>query len=147
MPDSIESKLDQLLSKDLSQLTGSQILQIVAGDQDLSIPYDDLQSEEGFNKELEKVQGEVDGILAGLINENPPIPISKIEDLSCKYEGDELYANILLEALKNEDKNLYNEIINSDDVKSDEINTKDIGIKTEVKSLNPIKGKISSNKI
>ena len=93
MSDSIESKLDLLLSKDLSQLTGSQILQIVAGDQDLSIPYDDLQSEEGFNKELEKVQGEVDGILAGLINENPPIPISKIEDLSCKYEGCLLYTS------------------------------------------------------
>jgi uncharacterized protein with ATP-grasp and redox domains len=56
MGQNIGSIIDDLLSKDFSEITADEILKIISGGQDLNIPYEDLQSEEGFEKELKKNQ-------------------------------------------------------------------------------------------
>ena len=100
MAEEIGSRIDELLGKDFSQMSTDEILNIISGGQDFNIPYEDLQSKEGFNKELEKSQKEVDNIIDSLKPQGPPISLKKIEDLSCKYEGDDLYSRIILESIK-----------------------------------------------
>ena len=91
----IGSKIDLLLNRNFEDLTTDIILQTIFG-QKIDIPYEDLQSEEGFNKELEKSSKEVEELIKSLEPQKPPIPLKKIEELSCSYEGDALYAQILL---------------------------------------------------
>lgn len=147
MPD-IESRINELLNKDFSTLSANEIIQIATGGQDLSMPYVDLQSEEGFNEELQKVQKDVDALIADLENPEPPIPISEIEQLSCQYDGDELYAKILLRSLQKDRKSLYDEIVLQNPEYLDDYSIKidDIGVKSNIKSLNTGK-KILSDKI
>ena len=52
MAEDIGSRIDDLLGKDFSQMSTEEILGIISGGQDFNIPYEDLQSKEGFEKEL-----------------------------------------------------------------------------------------------
>ena len=129
MSEEIGSRIDELLGKDFSQMSTDEILNIISGGQDFNIPYEDLQSKEGFNKELEKSQKEVDNIIDSLKPQGPPISLKKIEDLSCKYEGDDLYSRIILESIKKEDKKLYDKLVNSDEYKKNiSVTEKDLGV-------------------
>ena len=112
MAGNIGSRIDDLLGKDFSKMSADEILNIISGGEDFNIPYEDLQSEEGFKKELDKSQKEVDSIIESLKPQPLPIPIKDVEDLSCKYEGDDLYSRVLLESLKKEDPKLYKSLIN-----------------------------------
>jgi hypothetical protein len=133
--DSIGSRIDQLLGKDFQDLTTSQIVQTITGQQ-IAIPYEDLQSEAGFNKELEKTELEVQALIKTLEPKSPPIPISDIEDLSCRFEGDALYAQILIRSIKVEDESLYQDLINSGALEEKSIISDDIGISSNISSLN-----------
>jgi len=130
MAGDIGSRIDDLLGKDFSKMSADEILNIISGGEDFNIPYEDLQSEEGFKKELDISQKEVDSIVESLKPQPLPIPIKDVEDLSCKYEGDDLYSRILLESLKKEDPKLYKSLINSDEYKNNlPISEKDLGVK------------------
>jgi len=114
----------------LVELSADEILNIISGGQDFNIPYEDLQSKEGFDKELEKSQKEVDSIIESLKPQPPPIPIKEIEGLSCKYEGDDLYSRILLESIKKEDPKLYRSLLQSKEYKNNlPISENDLGVK------------------
>jgi hypothetical protein len=133
MADEVGSRIDKLLGKDFSQMSSEEILNIISGGQNFSIPYEDLQSKEGFAKELDKSQKEAQSIINSLKPKGPPIPMKKIEDLACKYEGDDLYSRILLESIKNEDIELYNSLINSPEYKNNiPVTEEDLGIKINV---------------
>jgi len=136
-PESIESRIDRLLSKDFMDLTTDQVLQTITGGQDLSLPYQDLQSEDGFDAELEKTKKEVDGIIESLKPQPLPIPLSTIEDLSCNYEGDSLYGRVLLETLKQNKPDIYKELIESGEWRVDPVSPKDIGVVTTFNTLIP----------
>lgn len=136
-PESIESRIDRLLSKDFMDLTTDQVLQTITGGQDLSLPYQDLQSEDGFDAELEKTKKEVDGIIESLKPQPLPIPLSTIEDLSCNYEGDSLYGRVLLETLKQNKPDIYKELIESGEWRVDPVSPKDIGVATTFNTLIP----------
>ena len=126
---SIEEKIDKLLSKDFTKVSADEIINIITDGEGLKIPYDDLQSEKGFNKELDKNQKEVENILASLEPQDPPISMKRIEQLACNYEGDDLYSVIILESLKKENPGLYNELISSDEFKNNSaITEKDLGV-------------------
>lgn len=130
MAGSIESRIDDLLGKDFSEMSTEEILNIISGGSDFNIPYEDLQSKEGFEKELDKSQKEVNSIIESLNPQKPPIPIKDIEDLSCNYEGDDLYSRIILETLKREDIKLYNELLESDEYKGNlPVSERDLGVK------------------
>ncbi|NBU96745.1 MAG: hypothetical protein EBS19_00805, partial [Spirochaetia bacterium] len=130
MAEDIGSRIDNLLGKDFSQMTTEEILSIISGGQDFNIPYDDLQSEEGFNKELEKSQKEVDSIIKSLNPQPLPISIKEIEELSCKHEGDDLYSMILIESVKRENPKLYDDLLKSDEYKNNSpISENDLGVK------------------
>jgi hypothetical protein len=126
---SIEERIDKLLGKDFEKTTTEEIVSIITGGEGINGPYEDLQSDDGFNKELEKSQKEVENILASLEPQKPPIPMKRIEELACNYEGDDLYSVILLESLKKQNPKLYNELISSDEFKNNSaITEKDLGI-------------------
>jgi hypothetical protein len=125
----IEERIDKLLGKDFEKTTTEEIVSIITGGEGINGPYEDLQSDEGFNKELEKSEKEVANILASLEPQKPPIPMKRIEELACNYEGDDLYSVILLESLKKQNPKLYNELIASDEFKNNSaITEKDLGI-------------------
>ena len=135
MPENIESRIDQLLNADFSQLTTDQILSIITGGENLDLPYDDLQTKEGFEKELEKTTKDLNSVLDSLKPSNPPIPMDKIEELSCNYEGDSLYSQIILETLKNDNPDLYKDLLNSEDFKNNyPVTEEDIGV--ELRNVN-----------
>jgi len=139
----IEERIDELLSKDIASLSSDQIISIITGESTPQV-YVDPQSEEGFNSEADKIGKDVDDLIKSLEPKDPPIPMEEIEKLSCDFEGDELYSEVLLESLKSKDKDLYNLLLNSPDFLEDkEIESIDIGIKTEIPSIN--KNKASSN--
>lgn len=140
---SIVSRIDQLLNRDFENLTTDIILQTIFG-QRIDMPYEDLQSEEGFNNELEKSSKEVEELIKSLEPKSPPIPMSRIEELSCNYEGDALYAQILLETLKNESPSLYAQAIKSGALDEKTISSSDIGVKSSISSLNKEKQVSSS---
>ena len=130
MAEDIGSRIDNLLGKDFSKMSTEEILSIISGGQDFNIPYEDLQSKDGFDKELEKSQKEVDSIIQSLKPQPLPIPIKEIDDLACKYEGDDLYSRILIESLKREDSKLYNDLLKSDEYKNNSpISENDLGVK------------------
>lgn len=131
---SIENIIDQLLGKDFEKLTTEQILQTVTGEK-IDIPYEDLQSEEGFNKQLESSEKQVEELIKTLEPKDPPIPISRIEELSCNFEGDSLYAQILIESIKKDSPDLYEELKKSGALEEKYINPEDIGVKTKIPSL------------
>ena len=127
--ESIESRIDSLLGKDFSKMSTEEILSTISGGQSFNIPYEDLQSKEGFEKELDKSQKEVDNVIKSLSPQKPPIPMNEIEDLACKYEGDDLYSRIIIETIKREDSNLYNDLLNSDEYKKNSpISENDLGV-------------------
>jgi len=132
--DSIGSKIDQLLGKDFEKLTTDEIVQTIMGEK-IDIPYEDLQSEEGFNKQLEIADKEVEALVKGLEPKSPPIPMSKIEDLSCKFEGDSLYAHILIESIKKDKSDLYLELKKSGALEEKTITSDDLGVKSSIPSL------------
>ena len=135
---SIEERIDKLLGKDFEKTTTEEIVSIITGGEGINGPYEDLQSDEGFNKELEKSEKEVENILASLEPQKPPIPMKRIEELACNYEGDDLYSVILLESLKKENPKLYNELIASDEFKNNSaITEKDLGV--TIKNSNSFK--------
>ena len=135
---SIEERIDKLLGKDFEKTTTEEIVSIITGGEGINGPYEDLQSDDGFNKELEKSEKEVKNILASLEPQKPPIPMKRIEELACNYEGDDLYSAILLESLKKQNPKLYNELIASDEFKNNSaITEKDLGI--TVKNSNSFK--------
>lgn len=126
---SIEEIIDKLLNKDFEETSTEEIVSIITGGQGINQPYVDPQSDSGFNKELEKSQKEVENILTSLNPQPPPIPIKRIEELACIYQGDDLYSVILLESLKNQDPKLYNKLIDSKEFKNNlPITEKDLGI-------------------
>ena len=126
---SIEKRIDKLLSKDFTTVSSDEIINIITDGKVSNLPYEDLQSEEGFNKELEKNQKEVENILASLEPQKPPISMKMIEKLACNYEGDDLYSVILLESLKKEKPKLYKELISSNEFKNNSaITEKDLGV-------------------
>ena len=126
---SIEKRIDKLLSKDFTTVKSDEIINIITDGKISNLPYEDLQSEEGFNKELEKNQKEVENILASLEPQKPPISMKMIEKLACNYEGDDLYSVILLESLKKEKPKLYKELISSNEFKNNSaITEKDLGV-------------------
>lgn len=135
---SIEERIDKLLGKDFEKTTTEEIVSIITGGEGINGPYEDLQSDEGFNKELEKSEKEVENILASLEPQKLPIPMKRIEELACNYEGDDLYSVILLESLKKQNPKLYKELIASDEFKNNSaITEKDLGI--TVKNSNSFK--------
>ena len=124
------------MSLDFSGMTSEEILSIITGGEKLDLPYDDLQSKEGFEKEAGKVQKEVDSVVESLKPSKPPIPMSEIEDLACSHEGDSLYSAIILETLKKDEPDLYNDLINSDDFKNNvPVSESDIGVSVKNVSL------------
>ena len=130
----IGNRIDQLLNKDFENLTTDIILQTIFGER-VDIPYEDLQSEEGFNRELEKSSKEVEELIKSLEPQEPPIPISKIEELSCNYDGDSLYAQILLETVKKDDPGLYSQLLKSGALDQKTITQDDLGVKSQIPSL------------
>ena len=148
MADSIGSRIDRLMDRDFSSITSEQIISIITSgsitidDQSLNLPYDDLQTKEGFEKELAKTQKEVDSVIESLKPGPPPIPMDRIEDLACDYEGDQLYSAIILETLKNDEPTLYNSLINSVEFKNDSTVTEsDIGVSVTNINLDAISGR------
>ena len=148
MADSIGSRIDQLMDKDFSSITPEQVISIITGgsitidDQSLNLPYDDIQTKEGFDKELAKTQKDVDSVIESLKPGPPPIPMNRIEELACNYEGDELYSAIILETLKNDEPTLYNSLINSDEFKNDSpVTESDIGVSVTNINLDAISGR------
>jgi hypothetical protein len=131
---SIESRIDELLGKDFQNLTTEEVVQTITGEK-LEIPYEDLQSDEGFNKELEKSEKEVEALIQSLEPGPPPIPLSDIEGLACKYEGDSLYSQILLESLKKENSRLYNDLKNSGVLEQKTFVSEDLGVSSNLSSL------------
>lgn len=131
----IESRIDQLLAKDFSNTSTSEIINLITGGQDINQPYVDMQSSEGFDSQLEQSQQEVESIIASLEPKSPPISMKKIEDLACNFEGDELYSRILLESVRAKDNDLYNSLINSNALKERNLSAEDLGIKTGISSL------------
>ena len=135
MADNIESKIDLLLSKDFEKTSTDELLNIIS-DGKINIPYEDLQSKEGFEKELDKNKKQVEGIIESLNPSKPPIPIKDIEDLACKYEGDDLYSRIILESLRRDNPKIYDELLNSSEYKSNlPISEEDLGVKISGRSL------------
>jgi hypothetical protein len=135
---SIEERIDKLLGKDFEKTTTEEIVSIITGGEGINGLYEDPQSDDGFNKELEKSQKEVENILASLEPQKPPIPMKRIEELACTYEGDDLYSVILLESLKKQNPKLYSKLIDSDEFKNNSaITEKDLGI--TVKNSNSFK--------
>ena len=131
----IESKIDQLLAKDFSKTSTSEIINLITGGQDINQPYVDLQSSEGFDAQLAENQKQVESIISSLEPKAPPIPMEKIEELACNFEGDELYSRILLESVRLKDKDLYRSLLNSDVLKQRNLSAEDLGIKTKISSL------------
>lgn len=109
----IESRIKKLLSKDFRNLTTDEVVQTITG-QKINIPYENPQSDEFFNKELKKSEQAVSELIKTLKPGPPPIPLPKIEALACNFTGDSLYSKIILEALKLKNRNLYNNLKNSD---------------------------------
>ncbi len=136
MADNIGSRIDDLLGKDFSKISTEEILSTISGGENLNLPYEDLQSKEGFEKELERSKKEAENIVNSLKPGKPPIPIKKIEELSCKYGGDDLYSRIILESIKKEDIKFYNELINSEEYKKNTpLSEKDLGVSINGKDL------------
>jgi len=136
MADSIESRLDSLLNSDFSKMSTEDIMKIISGGQDFNIPYEDLQSKKEFDKELKKNTREVENVVNSLKPQGPPIPMKDIEDLACKHEGDDLYSRILLETVKRQDTQLYNDLLNSEEYKSNIVfSEEDLGVKVIGSSL------------
>lgn len=131
----IESRIDQLLAKDFSKTSTSEIINLITGGQDINQPYIDMQSEDGFNLELEKSQKQVESIISSLEPGPPPIPMKKIEELACNFEGDELYSRILLESVRINDNDLYRSLLNSSALNQRSFSASDLGIKTKISSL------------
>jgi hypothetical protein len=133
---SIEERIDKLLGKDFEKTTTEEIVSIITGGEGINGPYEDLQSDAGFNKELDKSIKEVERLIKSLEPQKPPISLKKIEELSCSHEGDALYAQILLESLKKDDPRLYSELVKSGALDEKTITQEDIGVKSTVQSLN-----------
>lgn len=134
----IEERIDNLLSKDFENTTTEEIVSIITGGEGINGLYEDLQSDIGFDSELEKSQKQVENILASLEPQEPPIPMNKIEELACIYTGDDLYSVILLESLKQQNPKLYDELIISDQFKmNSNVTEKDLGI--TIKTSNSFK--------
>ena len=108
----IESRIKNLLSKDFRNLTTDEVVQTITG-QKINTPYENLQSEEVFNKELKKSEQAVAELIKTLKPGPPPIPLSKIETLACNFTGDSLYSKIILETLKIQNGTLYTNLKNS----------------------------------
>jgi len=131
----IESRIDELLSKDFSEISTSEIVNLITGGQDINQPYIDMQSEDGFDSVLDKSQEQVDSIISSLEPGPPPIPMKKIEELACNFEGDELYSRILLESIRINDTKLYESLLDSSALKQKNFSAEDLGIKTRITSL------------
>jgi hypothetical protein len=141
--DNIESTIDFLLGQDPNSLNQDEIIKKITGGKslsDLSKEYVDLQSDEGFNKELENSEKSVENLLESLKPSPLPLPIEKIEELACLYSGDFLYSSIILESLKYEDKDLHKQLLDYVDKEEKIILPEDIGIKTNIDSLYNVGG-------
>lgn len=125
----ISSRIEKLLDKDFSKMSTDEIVDAITGGEGADGKYVDLQSDEGFNEVLSESNKEIESIYESLKPKDPPIPMEKIEDLACNYEGDELYSYILLESVKIKDRSLYNKIIGKGLNKPNSITSEDIGVK------------------
>jgi len=166
MADRIGSRIDRLMDMDFSSITSEQVIGIIAGgsltiddqarsvitgenlttgDEALNLPYDDIQTKEGFERELGRTQKDVDSVIESLKPGPPPIPMERIEELACNYEGDQLYSAIILETLKNDEPTLYDSLINSDEFKNDSpVTESDIGVSVTNINLDAVVGKSGS---
>lgn len=124
----IPKVIDKLLKEDLTKLSTDEIISIITGGKNLETPYVDPQSEKGFEQESGTVKKNVESLVESLKPKKPPIPLSRIEELSCSYQGDDLYARVLLESIKSKDSKLYDEIIKSDSIVKTNLALKDLGI-------------------
>ena len=105
----IEDIIDKILNEDLENISADKLVGIITGGQtlsDIEKSYQDIQTEEGFNKELENTRTAINAMVESL--KPVPLPISeeKIDDLSCNFSGDDLYSNILLECANQTDPSL-----------------------------------------
>ena len=105
----IEDIIDKILNEDLENISVDKLIGIITGGQtlsDIEKSYQDIQTEEGFNKELENTRTAINAMVESL--KPVPLPISeeKIDDLSCNFSGDDLYSNILLECSNQTDPSL-----------------------------------------
>jgi len=141
----ISARLEDLINKDLSTMSTTDIVNAITGGNVQSEEYVDLQSEDGFRKISEEVAKDTNSLLESLNPKGPPIPIERIEELSCNFEGDELYSHILLESIKLRDRKLYRKLKKSGILDNKSLTAEDIGVKKN--DLFENKGKITSEPI
>ena len=125
----ISSRIEKLLDKDFSKMSTDEIVDAITGGEGTGGRYVDLQSDAGFNEVLAESNKEIESIYESLKPKDPPIPIEKIEDLACNYEGDELYSYILLESVRTKNRGLYNKMMRKGLDKPNSITSEDIGVK------------------
>ena len=141
----ISARLEDLINKDLSTMSTTDIVNAITGGNVQTEEYVDLQSEDGFRKISEEVAKDTNSLLESLNPKGPPIPIERIEELSCNFEGDELYSHILLESIKLRDPKLYRKLKKSGILDNKSLTAEDIGIKKN--NLFENDGKITSEPI
>lgn len=92
---SIDTIMEALLSADPTQLNNSFVLKTIFGP-DYQIPeITDVDPEVEIQKETEIFETAINAMVESLKPKPLSIPIEKVEDLSCKMQGDELYSEIL----------------------------------------------------
>lgn len=141
----VSARLEDLINKDLSTMSTTDIVNAITGGNVQTEEYVDLQSEDGFRKISEEVAKDTNSLLESLNPKGPPIPIERIEELSCNFEGDELYSHILLESIKLRDPKLYRKLKKSGILDNKSLTAEDIGIKKN--NLFENDGKITSEPI
>jgi len=135
----IENIIDKILSEDLENISADKLVGIITGGQtieDLEKNYQNLQSDGGFNFELEKAKSSVKAMVDSL--KPVPLPISeeKIDQLSCDFSGDDLYSNILIECANQTDPSLL-QGVDLDSLRDDEGKIKSDLVNSILEKKNP----------
>jgi hypothetical protein len=127
--DQISKRLENLIKKDLSKMSTNDIVSAITGGEGINGEYVDLQSDKGYKEVSEQVEKDANSVIESLKPKGPPIPLKKIEELSCNYEGDELYARIVLESVRRKNKKVYRKLIRSGILENKTLTAKDLGVK------------------
>lgn len=92
---SADSIIEKLLSTDPANLSTSFVLKTIFGENYEVPDAVEIDPEKEFQDQQKLFQDAVDQMVKSLDPKPLSVPIGSIEDLSCKYEGDEFYSEVL----------------------------------------------------